>query len=101
MLDHHKALINAEMAARENQMRSATLTPQVMARLCLVSSFLEDGLRMLSQWSEQQDYVNQVLSFHFINFKFNPCRSATLDSFSPFSSSSSTLWGSLALSSWC
>ena len=68
MLDHHKALINAEMAARENQMRSATLTPQVMARLCLVSIFLEDGLRMLSQWSEQQDYVNQVLSFSFYQF---------------------------------
>ena len=53
MLDHHKALINAEMAAekvvaqsqifllvkfddaRENQMGSATLTPQVMSPLSL------------------------------------------------------------------
>ena len=86
MLDHHKALINAEMAAekvvaqsqtflpvkfddaRENRMGSATLTPQVMAPLCLVSTFLEDGLRMLSQWSEQQNYVNQVLSFSCYQF---------------------------------
>ena len=78
MLNHHEALLNAEMAAEKLVARSQMFLPvlfkflflgesdeinlsQVIARLCLVSTFLEDGLRMISQWSEQQDYVNQVL----------------------------------------
>ncbi len=31
-----------------------------LARLCICATFIEDGLRMWFQWSEQQEYFNDT-----------------------------------------
>ena len=37
-----------------------------VARLCLISTFLEDGIRMWVQWGEQRDYISVTWNCGYI-----------------------------------
>jgi uncharacterized membrane protein YphA (DoxX/SURF4 family) len=57
----NKFIAQGEDVADQILRRSKHVLPHI-ARLCLVSTFLEDGVRMWVQWDEQRDYINSTWS---------------------------------------
>ena len=54
---YNKVLSQADDFADRILRQSKHYLPHI-ARLCLIATFLEDGLRMWFQWTEQKDYVS-------------------------------------------
>jgi len=55
----HPMLEKAEQFAEQCLAKTKHILPH-MGRLCLCATFIEDGIRMCTQWGEQRDYIDST-----------------------------------------
>lgn len=55
----HPMLEKAEQLAEQCLAKTKHVLPH-MGRLCLCATFIEDGIRMITQWGEQRDYIDST-----------------------------------------
>ena len=58
MVDQHDFIRNLEDKAEDLVRKTRKYLPHI-GRLCLISTFVEDGIRMVNQWGEQRDYIGK------------------------------------------
>lgn len=63
-MDKHRIVNKAEELADQFLRVSKHWLPH-LARLCIVSTFIEDGLRMWMQWDSQRDYMARSWGIHW------------------------------------
>ena len=55
-MDQHQIIQQLEEHAENIIKKTRKYLPHV-GRFCLISTFVEDGIRMINQWGEQRDYI--------------------------------------------
>ena len=62
MVDQHLLIQNLEEKAEELVRKTRKYLPHI-GRFCLISTFVEDGFRMVNQWGEQRDYIGKTTKY--------------------------------------
>ena len=57
-MDQHHLIQNLEEHAENFIKKTRKYLPHI-GRFCLVSTFVEDGVRMINQWTEQREYIGK------------------------------------------
>ena len=64
-MDQHQIITQLEEHAENIIKKTRKYLPHI-GRFCLISTFVEDGIRMINQWGEQRDYIGKSNLTHFL-----------------------------------